>query len=341
MQRPSHRRAVATFALAAFLLAAPAALAQHVRDAGRFFGADAAQKAESDLAALQNNGGRNVVVETFDAAPAGVNANDPAGHDAAFGPFVRQRGSELKADVYVLVNRNPAHLRVWPNPAGKSMSESARKSLVDEMGTAFKAREFDRGLAGLVSMLQSTPTLGSSPVLPRRDPNASAARQPAPGPVAPAASVRKSTGLLGGGCFTVMLLVVGAVVLFVVLKMFRRNNNAGGPPPVPYGQPGYGQPGGGYGNQGGGGMGGFGSSVGGGLLGGVLGSVIGNKVFGQHSSQNQANDSGVAPTAGDDFRYGESNAPAADNYSDSSGADFGSSDSGDSGGGSDSSGSDF
>jgi uncharacterized membrane protein YgcG len=343
--------------------AAPVA-AQRVRDEGQFFSPDTVARVESQLNDLQRQSGRQVIVETYAEAPAAIGPSvdlaDRSIRAKAFEQFGQARAKQIGADVYVLVNRSPSHLRVVErNDLQKEVLPAAdRDRVAQAMLSAFGNKQYDQGLtngvAAIGQALMTTQRGGATPAA------AGDARPGAPA-AAPGSSSRdfepkgssptatKSNG--GGGGFgmgTWLLLIVGGFILFRIVKGFL-NRGQRGQQNNPYARGGFGgaagnpqqQQGpynqqGGYGQQApggfGGGGGGFGRGMMGGVLGGVLGSVLGSRIG---HGQSQPTD----PSATGGGRTDPANTNSDPGYS-SSGGDFDSGGGGDSGGG-DSSGGDF
>ena len=346
----NHRRAwwIALVAICTLVCVTPASAQQsRVRDAGKFFSADAVQQAEQVLAEISSKQHRSVVIETFDAAPVEITdriggATGGAAVAEAFKGFTGRQGPKVAADVYFAISREPSHLAWWSRPEMRQagLSSQALEQISQSMLTSFKARDFDGGLLEGVRQLQARFANPTNPLEQQAGtdrntaPLPGAGEQPRTAPNSGANPTPNSTPESSGGLFSTGCmgwLIVGVVVMVVITlirRIFggRRQHAAYGNPNQPggydQGQPGYG------------GGGGFGRGMAGGILGGMLGGWLGNQTFGQgHQS------------SGGDPNAGESNDPNAGHPQDSGdtgGGDFGGGDfgGGDSGGG-DSGGGDF
>ena len=330
---------VAVLALALSLVAAgPAAMAakaQVVDDAG-FFSPDAVSKANQRLAEVERKTGRQLRIETYAAIPQELRANySHENRNKFFTEWAEKRGTaEGISGALVLATRDPAHLQIV---VSRGVAQSGvfttadRDRMRDVLLGAFKARNFDQGLAAAVDQWVSKvgtaekSTAGAAGAAaagsratpePYRFPS-DAQSQSRSGSNAPAASPappqRRGIGL-GTILFWGVLIFLGLMLLRRLFGGRRHHQQPG------YGQPRYdprtGQPvdpnydpryggGGGYGpGYGGAGAGGFGRGVGGGIIGGLLGSWLGHTMFGgggssAHGSTVDPNASGTAdPGAG-------------------------------------------
>ena len=102
-----------------------------------------------------------VLVETFPAPPDDVAAKVKAMNVAERTKFFKEWAAErIKAEnltgLYVLVCREPAHLRtgVWGTKPRTVLDEDYAKRISTKLLEAFRAKEFDKGLATAVQMVR-------------------------------------------------------------------------------------------------------------------------------------------------------------------------------------------
>ena len=201
-----------------------------VRDRAHMFSADAVKKADTALEALRGQTRWQVVIETVDSLD-GKTAQQAALENA----------KELKVHgLYVLIAKKEHKVELEPSDsARKVFSVESRRGIVDAFTTAFKAKEFDKGLldavalirkdAGATAEVKPAPTPPSAPqvkkaVLPpitlKPTPPPPTLPKPPAVPAVPAAQIEAGNG---GSIMT--LVIVGVVVLFlvwVVSRIFRR-----------------------------------------------------------------------------------------------------------------------
>jgi uncharacterized protein len=332
-----------------------------LRDGADFFSPDTEANVTQTLDRIQQRHGKNVVIETYATPPSSVpTGGSQAARDQAYLDWVDRRGTELGADVFVLVTRYPSHVEVASSKAMRNsgaFTENDHRATRDLILPQFRQRAFDEGILQAVQFIDrrlgqntgpernTAGTGGTSGSVPRSDSSGGrpATYPPAPGSANRAPAPQGAPGLVcGSGMGSLLCLavvVIGAVMIFRRM-MARRSGYGGGQPG--YGQPGYGQPGpygGGYGQPGyGGGGGGFGRGAMGGLLGGLLGGWLMNRgahggpgALGGGVDTNAGHPPGLPPT--DPSTFGDS---GGGNFT-SSGGDFGGGGGGDFGGGSDSS----
>ena len=299
----------------------PAARAGTLRDGADFFGAEAERTVTQTLDRIQQRHGKNVVIETYAAPPSSVPAGgSEAARNEAYRQWLDRRGTELKADVMVLVTRNPSRVEVGSSTAMRNsgaFTADDHRATSDLILPQFRQRNFDEGILQAVQSIDRR--LGQNTGPERNTAGTGAAGVPAPGtrsdasggrssptyPPPPGQSNRApapqgSPGIAcgGGGMGSLLCLgvvVIGGVMLFRRMMAGRAGYGGGpgqpgygqpGPGQPGYGQPGYGQPGygqPGYGQPGpyGGGYGQPGYGAGGGGFGrGVMGGVLGGLLGG-------------------------------------------------------------
>jgi uncharacterized protein len=287
--------------LATALVPAPHARAGSLRDEADFFSPETEQRVTQALDQIQQRRGKNVVVETYAAPPSSIpTGGDERARNEAYHQWAVERGRATRADVVVLITRNPSHLRVDSSSALRqsgAFTDADQTAAANAMLPAFRQKNFDQGiLDGLAfidrKLAQATGPDRSSGAASGSTPSRSSGSGSAAYPPPPGGSCRSTTpppaspsprmiGCGGGGSMLCLLVVIIGGFLFFRSIMSRRSGYGGGsnppggygappPPPGGYGQPGYGQPG--YGRGGG-----FGSGLGGGLLGGLLGGWLMNR----------------------------------------------------------------
>ncbi len=308
--------------------------AAEIRDDAGIFGADTVAAAKEKLNAAQAKAHHGVTIETYATLPSGkakaVEAMSSSERSQFYSDWLKQRAKQAHAEgLFVLITKEPGHVEV--GVSGKlqaaGYTTANKKAVVDAFLTAFREKEFDRGLSNAVEHIE-TDYASLRPVATSSRPISPSAPAQAPR-YSPAPTTGTGGWTIGG------MLMIGAVIVVVLMVISAIGRAFSGGPGGPMGSGG-----GGYGpNYDGGGGGGFGRGMLGGLLGGMAGSWLydsfnhrSNSAFGgeQHSPQSPSS-------------WGDSSSSSDDTWS-TSGGDFGGSGGdfggGDSGGG-DSSGGDF
>jgi uncharacterized protein len=357
--------------LALALVPAPHARAGSLRDDGDFFTPETEQRVTQALDQIQQRRGKNVVVETYASPPSSIpTGGDERARNEAYHQWAVERGRATRADIVVLITRNPSHLRVDSSSALRqsgTFTDADQTAAANAMLPAFRQKNFDQGILDGLAFIDrklaqatgperstgatgagtpSRSTGGGSAAYPP-PPGGGSSRAPAPAPSTPSPRI----GCGGGGSMLCLLVVIVGGFLLIRGMMSRRSGYGGGynqpgvppPPPGPYGG-GYGQPG--YGQGGYGRGGGFGSGFGGGLLGGLLGGWLMNRsshgstggAFGSDPSA-PSHPQGLPPTdpstfggGGADFGGGNDFGGGGGDFG-GGGGDFGGGGGGDSGGG--------
>jgi uncharacterized protein len=273
----------------ALLAAAPApALSPRIQDAAHVFSATAVDKADQVIRDIKDRDHKDLMIETFKTVPDGqadkVKHMDRSERERFFEEWARERARREGVNgVYVLVCKEPAHLQVevGNETRKRAFTVEDRNHLREILLSAFKAKEYDKGLLDGVQYVRDTMTE-----------NLAAGQRPrqghAGGPVAPAPPGGEAPdvagvprGGFGRGPLILGLLcvgVVGLVIVLAVVSLVRRAVGGGsGGGYGPGGGGGYG-PAPGYGGYGGGG-GGFLSSLFGGLFGAAAGNWVYDRVF--------------------------------------------------------------
>jgi uncharacterized protein len=325
--------------------AIPAHSAEITDDAG-FFSRKALDKANSELASLRREYGKDVRIESFDVVPGGkideVAKMDRTERGRFFDKWARDRATaERVKGIYILICKHPGHVQIEIDrqTRNQGFGDSERDHVREILLGGFKHKDYDKSLLDSVEFIRDTmkkklrpqaEAIGS-PAAPHQRVDQydreAGNRQPARG-----------MGWLG------WIIVALAVFLGIRLIMALFTAFSGGGRPGGYGG-GYGP---GYG--GGGGGGGMMSSIMGGLFGAVAGNWLYNSFLGPTAHAGQSGDIGAGATgernvdsgAGEDFQG--SGGDFDDRGDASGGGDFGSGDGGGDfgeGGGGDFGGGDF
>ncbi len=307
--------------LVATMLLSPAILrAADVLDGGSFFNADVLAQANQKIRAIEQKSGHEIRIETFATVPAdkveAVAKMDKSQRETFFKQWQHDRAEATKSrGVFVLICKNPSHLRLWAGTAiqhagfGAAQAQTVREKLL----SGFKAKEYDKTLTDVVEQLATTfDGLSSNKhkaAAPGHKPVANTTPKPAPAPHAPQAN--------GGNFLFIVVLIIGGILLF----SFMARLFGGGQSNVPGGMGGYG-----------GGGGGFWS----GLTGGLFGAMAGNWLYNQFSDHHASANDRHSPMGDSSNNGGWSDSGSSDSGgSDFGGGDFGGGDGGDFGGGGD------
>ncbi len=350
--------------VAAALWVVPAMAHGQVIDNAHIFTPDATRSAESAMKGLNDQYGKQLVVETFaDVRPDQQSALQ---QDKAkfFHDWMAAEALANRTDgVFVLICMNPGHVEVG---SGKETREKGIFAIGDdrrleaELLPLLNAKQYDTALSTATRSVGRTYTANvPSASTPRSSPAAAApaARGSSDAAPTPSRSTDPATPATSHrlGCGSILCLGVAFIIVVAVVRSFLRRSGRGGPPAAgggfgggggpnyPTGGPGVGGPNyqqnyGGGGMVGGGGTagGGFGRGLLGGLLGGAVGGYAADKF--EHRNDPAAGGGGVGASggsAGGGFDSGPSDAGQGFGGA-SAGGDFGGGSSG-----ADSSGGDF
>jgi hypothetical protein len=161
MRRPatpklSGFRLVIVIAVAAMLAgvqgdASPMSLADaHVFDGGMFFSEEAVSEADDIIRGIKQSFDRDVMVETYAAVPDERKDELPRdGRDKFYEDWLNRRAKQLGVrGVFVLMTREPGRVQVGVDKATRhrAFTLADGDSLKEILGSAFRARKFDRGL---------------------------------------------------------------------------------------------------------------------------------------------------------------------------------------------------
>ena len=313
-----RRIALPTVLVSLALSLTPAARAAILRDGADFFSPGAESQVTQTLDRIEQRHGKNVVIESHPSPPPSVpTGGSEAARNQAYREWLDRRGTELGADVMILVTRSPSRVEVGSSKAMRSsgaFTENDHRATRDLILPQFRQKNFDEGILQAVQFIDRRLGQNTGPernaagmgagTTSGSGTDASAGRSrpgypPPPGQSNRAPAPQGSPALLcGGGMGSLLCLavvVIGGVFIFRRM-MAGRSGHGGGYGQPGHGQPSYGQPGpygGGYGQPGYGG-GGFGRGVMGGVLGGLLGGWLMNRSA--HGGPTALGDRGGADT---------------------------------------------
>jgi uncharacterized membrane protein YgcG len=147
--------------LAGLALAGSAgAVAPEIRDDGKFFSAEAIKKANEEIRDIARKYGKDLLIETFPTVPenqaAKVKAMPREEREAFFRKWAERRADEAVVNgVYILVCREPAHVRVEVTARARSVfGAEAKDKLIQLLIAKFRAKQFDEGLAEAVKFVR-------------------------------------------------------------------------------------------------------------------------------------------------------------------------------------------
>ncbi len=242
---------------------ASAAVAPVLKDDGKFFSAEAVNKANDKIKKIAQDYNKDLLIETFPEIPGELKKDYSAEKKKEFfARWARDRAHDNAVNgVYVLICKEPSHLQieVGNETRRKAFTEGNRDEMVKILLGKFRAKKYDEGLQEAVDFYARTLRQN----LGRTTGGHFAAQNEWPGhgrktaSLPPANDNRGGNPLMGWLCIGVVVLL-GVWLLFGLIRAFTGAGRGG-----------YG--GGGYGGGGGGGGGGFLSS----LLGGMLGAGAG------------------------------------------------------------------
>ncbi|MGH7226830.1 MAG: TPM domain-containing protein, partial [Gemmataceae bacterium] len=299
---------------------ASAAVAPIIKDDGKFFSAEAVNKANDKIKKIAQDHNKDLLIETFPEIPADLKKDyTPDKKKEFFEKWARDRAHENAVNgVYILICKKPGYLKVevGNETQKKAFTPRNRNELAKNLTDKFKKEKYDEGLLEAVDFYAKTlrENLG------RAHGARAKASEEWPGhgrkmaSAAPASANRGGNPIMGWICIGVVVLLA----LWLVFALIRAFTGAGRG-----GSGGYG--GGGYGGSGGGG-GGFFSSLLGGMFGAAAGMWMYDHFFHSGSSMGDAGAAhAAAPPVSSDMGTGEDT-----DYS-GSGGEFGDEDGGDDG----------
>ena len=130
-----------------------------VKDDGKFFSAEALEKANKKIRQIYSDFGCDVVVETVPAIPADLEAKyKELGRDKFFLQWAERRAGELGVNgVFILVCKSPGRVEVViGGPTGKRRLGGDRERIVNKMLGPFRDKKFDEGLAAALDFIETT-----------------------------------------------------------------------------------------------------------------------------------------------------------------------------------------
>ena len=131
-----------------------------VKDEGKFFSAEALEKANKKIRQIYTDFACDVVVETVPAVPADMEAKyKELGRDKFFLEWAQKRAKEIGVNgVYVLVCKSPGRVEVFlSGPTGKRrFAEGDRDRIVNKMLGPFRDKKFDEGLTAALDFIETT-----------------------------------------------------------------------------------------------------------------------------------------------------------------------------------------
>jgi uncharacterized membrane protein YgcG len=154
------RRLPFSLALFAFIAGNVLAVAPTVQDGGKYFSPEAIKKADEQLRELYAKNHWDLLVETFESAPADqlekVKAMSKAEREKFFQSWARTRVEQRAVNgVYVIVCKDPTYIYVEVTPkAIRALDAASAKKLKDRLIADFSANKFDEGLAATVKLVR-------------------------------------------------------------------------------------------------------------------------------------------------------------------------------------------
>jgi uncharacterized membrane protein YgcG len=131
-----------------------------IRDEGKFFSAEALEKANRKVRQIYQRFHKDVVIETFPAIPADREKNYQEEEKARFfNEWARKRAEELGVNgIYILICQKPGRVEVevGDQTQKKAFSRNDRDQLVRKMLANFKEKKFNEGLLEGLDFIEST-----------------------------------------------------------------------------------------------------------------------------------------------------------------------------------------
>ena len=130
-----------------------------VKDEGKFFSAEALDKANRTIRQIYQRFEKDVVIETFPAIPADLEKKYKEEEKASFfNEWARKRAVELGVNgIYILICKKPGRIEVevGNQTRKKAFTQNDRDRLVQRMLSDFKEKKFDEGLLEGVEFIES------------------------------------------------------------------------------------------------------------------------------------------------------------------------------------------
>jgi uncharacterized protein len=135
------------------------AVAPEIKDDGKFFSAEAIKKANDRIRELARKYGRDLLIETYPAVPAGqaekVKGMSRDERTRFFQAWAQERAEAAVVNgVYMLVCREPGHIQVEISPKARAVFDNqARDRLIQLLIADFREKHFDDGLLAAVKFV--------------------------------------------------------------------------------------------------------------------------------------------------------------------------------------------
>ena len=130
----------------------------HVFDGGMFFSEEAISEADDMIRGIKQSYDRDVMVETYAGIPDDLKdelARD--GRDKFYEDWLNRRARRLGVrGVFVLMTREPGRVQVGVDKSTRvhAFTPADGEALRETLGSAFRARQFDRGLLDGVRLIR-------------------------------------------------------------------------------------------------------------------------------------------------------------------------------------------
>jgi uncharacterized membrane protein YgcG len=151
---------VLSLALALILVSRAAAVAPVIRDDAKFFSPEVVKKANEDIREIYRKYDRDVLVESFMTVPDQHKDKVKAMSSEERSKFFQSWGEErTKATaakgVYILVCKEPAHVRVVVTPGARAVFDrAAQEQLSKALLNNFREKQFDGGLTAAIKFIR-------------------------------------------------------------------------------------------------------------------------------------------------------------------------------------------
>ncbi|MFN4261517.1 MAG: TPM domain-containing protein [Gemmataceae bacterium] len=142
------------------LLPQVAAAAPGVRDQANFFNPAAVREADMGIQEIHRRFGKDLMIETFPAIPAGLKEKyEELGQATFFQDWARSRARDLQVNgIYVLICREPGRVQteIGNETARQAFTPSNRQELTNILLTHFRDKNYDQGLLQAVAYVEKT-----------------------------------------------------------------------------------------------------------------------------------------------------------------------------------------
>ena len=161
--RRSHPAAcVAALAAGLVLTGYAGAVAPEIKDEAKFFKPEVVKKANADIREIMRKYGRDLLIETFPTPPGDkaeadkVKAMSAEERTRFFQKWATERATDAVVNgVYILVCKEPAHVRVVVTPKAHSVFDKAfEEKLSAALLKNFREKQFDEGLQEAVRLVR-------------------------------------------------------------------------------------------------------------------------------------------------------------------------------------------